>query len=425
MRPRAARVRRRRRGRGAAAADFVADVARRRRRRGGRVHLRGERGAGRPGRCSPRSTVLDVPVGADRHLPGRRARRARRATRTRNLTEPRRRPLDVLPACIEAMPVNDDDLDARRGALRARRCRRASTSCTSVSGPTATPRRSSPATPCSRSSTSWSRSPATTRAPAHDHDLPRARTRRPAPVARHRRGEARRPGPAARRRHRRSPRGASRPPRSVDHRRPMRRCEMDAEREKQLAAEAAARSSPTACASGSAPGSTVAYLLEALARRGSEGRVRGDVAAHTRDAAIARGMPVEAFDHSDRLDLAIDGADQVAAERVAHEGRRRRAHAREGRRRVRRAIRRHRRLLQARRASCAAPVPLELSAFGLRVHAAPTRDRVACATAASSPDGGVIADYRGRGRRPGEPWRRGSSATPGVIAPRSLRARRW
>ena len=51
------------------------------------------------------------------------------------------------------MPVNDPDLDAAAARYARAAARRASTSCTSVSGPTGTPRRSCPATRCSRCAT--------------------------------------------------------------------------------------------------------------------------------------------------------------------------------------------------------------------------------------------------------------------------------
>ena len=50
---------------------------------------------------------------------------------------------------IEAMPVDEKDLESAAAALRRTRCPRVSTSCTSGSAPTGTRRRSSRATPCS------------------------------------------------------------------------------------------------------------------------------------------------------------------------------------------------------------------------------------------------------------------------------------
>jgi ribose 5-phosphate isomerase A len=58
-------------------------------------------------------------------------------------------------------------------------------------------------------------------------------------------------------------------------------------------------------------GSTVAYLLPALSERKLDLRC---VATSPRTEAAARdlGIPVEAFERLERLDIAIDGADQVA-----------------------------------------------------------------------------------------------------------------
>src|SRR3954468_21708415 len=84
---------------------------------------------------------------------------------------------------------------------------------------------------------------------------------------------------------------------------------------KRIAAEAAAELVEDGMRVGLGTGSTVAPLLAALARRGLSG-VRC-VATSPRTAALARelGLAVEEFDSIDaldRLDLAIDGADQVA-----------------------------------------------------------------------------------------------------------------
>src|SRR6185503_15784056 len=58
-------------------------------------------------------------------------------------------------------------------------------------------------------------------------------------------------------------------------------------------------------------GSTVAFLLPALAERGLSLRC---VATSPRTEAAARelGLVVEPFESIDRFDLAIDGADQIA-----------------------------------------------------------------------------------------------------------------
>ena len=89
---------------------------------------------------------------------------------------------------------------------------------------------------------------------------------------------------------------------------------MSLEREKQLAAEAAAQLVEDGMTVGLGTGSTVAYLLPALAARGLELRCVATSPA-TEELARGLGMRVESFDGAGaptRLDVAIDGADQVA-----------------------------------------------------------------------------------------------------------------
>jgi ribose 5-phosphate isomerase A len=83
-----------------------------------------------------------------------------------------------------------------------------------------------------------------------------------------------------------------------------------AEEEKRLAAREAAELVEDGMAVGLGTGSTVAYLLPALAARHLDIRC---VATSTRTEAdaAALGLRVEPFDRLDRLDLAIDGADEV------------------------------------------------------------------------------------------------------------------
>src|SRR5215472_9313065 len=89
---------------------------------------------------------------------------------------------------------------------------------------------------------------------------------------------------------------------------------MSIEQEKQLAAEAAAELVEDGMRVGLGTGSTVAYLLPALARRGLELRCVATSPA-TADKAAELGLRVEPFAGADaiaQLDVAIDGADQVA-----------------------------------------------------------------------------------------------------------------
>ena len=81
--------------------------------------------------------------------------------------------------------------------------------------------------------------------------------------------------------------------------------------EKRLAAEAAAELVADGMIVGLGTGSTVAHLLPALAARGLDDPLRRDLGA-TERAARELGIAVEPFDGLDRLDIAIDGADQIA-----------------------------------------------------------------------------------------------------------------
>lgn len=83
------------------------------------------------------------------------------------------------------------------------------------------------------------------------------------------------------------------------------------EDEKRAAAQAAAEEVEDGTTIGLGTGSTVAHFLPALARR--EVRVQCVATSPaTEVAARALGLAVDPFDLLDRLDLAVDGADQVA-----------------------------------------------------------------------------------------------------------------
>src|SRR5271155_1293533 len=87
----------------------------------------------------------------------------------------------------------------------------------------------------------------------------------------------------------------------------------DIEAEKRRAAEAAATRVRDGELVGLGTGSTVAYLLPALAARGLTLRCAATSPA-TEEAARALGIRVEALDEIGELDVAIDGADQIAPE---------------------------------------------------------------------------------------------------------------
>ncbi|HEY8584400.1 MAG TPA: ribose-5-phosphate isomerase RpiA [Capillimicrobium sp.] len=95
---------------------------------------------------------------------------------------------------------------------------------------------------------------------------------------------------------------------------------MAADDEKRAAAEAAAALVQDGMRVGLGTGSTVAFLLPALAARELRG-LRCVATSHaTTDQARALGIGVEPFDALDRLDLAIDGADQIAPDRWVVKG---------------------------------------------------------------------------------------------------------
>src|SRR5215203_5254997 len=84
----------------------------------------------------------------------------------------------------------------------------------------------------------------------------------------------------------------------------------DRDAEKRVAAEAAAALVDDGSTVGLGTGTTVAYLLPALAKREPSLRCVATSVA-TEVAARALGFAVEPFERLDRLDIAIDGADQI------------------------------------------------------------------------------------------------------------------
>ncbi len=160
---------------------------------------------------------------------------------------------------------------------------------------------------------------------------------------------------------------------------------------KRLAAEAAAELVEDGMRLGLGTGSTVAFLLPALARRG----LRGLRCIATSDATAVRaaelGIPVERFDALDRLDLTIDGADEVAPDGWLVKGGGG-AHVRE--RIAADASDRFVVIVSAEKVvpALARAVPLELLPYGVAAtlrHLPGARVREG---APPSPDGGVIAD---------------------------------
>ena len=184
-----------------------------------------------------------------------------------------------------------------------------------------------------------------------------------------------------------------------------------ADQEKKLAAEAAAQLVEDGMTVGLGTGSTVDYLLPALARRNLSLRCVA-TSRRTADAARALGMHGKAFHGIDRLDIAIDGADQIAPDGWLVKGGGG-AHTREK--------------LVAVTAECFVviadstklvaclhePIPLELLSFGL----ASTLRRLTPTTLRGiplSPDRGVIADFTGEVGDPAVLADR-FRATPGLV----------
>jgi len=87
-----------------------------------------------------------------------------------------------------------------------------------------------------------------------------------------------------------------------------------ADTEKRLAAEAAAELVESGMTIGLGTGSTVAYLLPALARRDLTDIRCVATSVATEEQARELGVPVEEFDRLERLDIAIDGTDEVTPE---------------------------------------------------------------------------------------------------------------
>jgi ribose 5-phosphate isomerase A len=164
--------------------------------------------------------------------------------------------------------------------------------------------------------------------------------------------------------------------------------------EKQAAAEAAALLVESGMRVGLGTGSTVAFLLPALAARNLTGLRCVATSIETAKVASQLGLPVEDFNALDELDIAIDGADQVAPDGWIVKGGGG-AHTRE--KLVTVTADRFVVIVSANKMvdALTAPVPLELHAFGL----ASTLRRLPAARVRAgwppSPDGGVIADWFG------------------------------
>ena len=183
------------------------------------------------------------------------------------------------------------------------------------------------------------------------------------------------------------------------------------EAEKRLAAEAAAELVEDGMRIGLGTGSTVAHLLPALAARELELRCVA-TSPRTEAAAHELGLQVEPFADLERLEIAIDGADQVTPGGWLVKGGGG-AHTRE--KIVAAAAERFVVIADSSKPVDAirAPIPLELHRFGLQ---ATLRElgAVELRDAEPSPDDGLIADYTGEVRDPMAMAMR-LALTPGVV----------
>jgi ribose 5-phosphate isomerase A len=163
-------------------------------------------------------------------------------------------------------------------------------------------------------------------------------------------------------------------------------------------------------------GTTVAYLLPALAGRRLD--IRCVVTSPATEAqARGLGLDVRAFDSSpggiDRLDIAIDGADQVAPDCWLIKGGGG-AHTRE--KVAASAADRFVVIVSSEKMveRLTAPVPLEILAFGASATLREVPGASLRPKAAISPDGGLIADWYGDIGDPAEAAERFDS-TAGVV----------
>jgi ribose 5-phosphate isomerase A len=167
-----------------------------------------------------------------------------------------------------------------------------------------------------------------------------------------------------------------------------------ADTEKRIAAEAAAELVEDGMTVGLGTGSTVAHLLPALARRGVSGIRCVATSVATEEQARELGIPVEEFSTLQRLDIAIDGTDEVTPDGWLIKGGGA-AHLRE--KIVAAAAERFVVIADSSKPVDAlrGPVPLELFSFGIASTLERLGPEVELRDVPPSPDGGTIADYRG------------------------------
>jgi ribose 5-phosphate isomerase A len=184
------------------------------------------------------------------------------------------------------------------------------------------------------------------------------------------------------------------------------------EREKRAAAEAAAELVTEGMRVGLGTGSTIAWLLPTLAARAVKDVVYVATSPATEQVAREHGLDVRPFTSFGRLDLAIDGADQIdpAGWLVKGGGG---AHTRE--KVVAAAAERFIVIASSNKlvAALAPPIPLELLPFGIESTLRLLESAVLRA-APPTADRGVLADYFGLVGDPEQLATR-LSLTPGVV----------
>jgi ribose 5-phosphate isomerase A len=184
------------------------------------------------------------------------------------------------------------------------------------------------------------------------------------------------------------------------------------EREKRAAAEAGAALVSEGMRVGLGTGSTVERLLPVLAGRALRDVVYVATSPQTERAARELGLDVRPFTRFGRLDLAIDGADQIAPTGWLVKGGGG-AHTRE--KVVAAAAERFVVIASSNKlvAALAPPIPLELLPFGLEstLH---LLEPTALRPAPPTPDRGLLADYLGPVEDPDQLATR-LSQTPGVV----------
>ncbi len=184
-----------------------------------------------------------------------------------------------------------------------------------------------------------------------------------------------------------------------------------ADSQKRAAAQAAAALVKDGERVGLGTGSTVAHLLPALAERGLSLRCAATSPA-TERAARELGLVVEDLDELGRLDIAIDGADQIDPRGWLVKGGGG-AHTRE--KIVAAACERFVVIASAEKSvpSLRPPVPLEILRFGARATLSEIGEAV-LREVPPSPEGNLIADYLGTIDDPRTLAAR-LSDTPGVV----------